>query len=88
MSLYLKYRCASNANEAQIARRESERRMTELKVENARLREYARALTNAITSYGCDLCPHEEGCYVETDLMGQGCKLRHELCELGIEMEE
>lgn len=58
----------------------------ELEGENAKLQALLLAFANTISDIGCDPCPYEGECYVETEPMRRGCQLYDELCELGIEV--
>jgi hypothetical protein len=59
-----------------------------LKAENAKLQVFSLAFANTISNIGCDPCPYEGECYVETEPMRRGCQLYDELRSLGIEVEE
>jgi hypothetical protein len=63
-------------------------RARELERENAKLQVFSLAFANTISNIGCDPCPYEGECYVETEPMRRGCQLYDELRSLGIEVEE
>ena len=56
-----------------------------LKAENAKLRKITRAHAVTLEGCGCDHCPHEECCDPETVPMRDGCRVRDELRELGVD---
>lgn len=64
-----------------------EKQANRLAAENGKLRKYALALVSVVEDHGCDHCPHAVGCDTETLPMRDGCKLRDELRELGIEVD-
>lgn len=57
-----------------------------LENENAKLRKIVRAHAAVLEDCGCDCCQYEENCDTETAPMGDGCRVRDELRELGIEV--
>jgi hypothetical protein len=56
-----------------------------VKAENAKLRKIARAHAATLEGCGCDHCPHEHDCDPETVPMRDGCRVRDELRELGVD---
>lgn len=64
-----------------------EKQANYLASEGGKLRKYALALVSVVEDHGCDHCPHTVGCDTETLPMHDGCKLRDELHELGIEVD-
>lgn len=60
-----------------------------LKLENAKLREYAESYAKAVECEGCGWCPYDMDavCDTETMPMRIGCKLYDELRELGMEVD-
>ena len=59
-----------------------------LRLENAKLRRLARYHAVAVEHCGCFHCPYyeDEDCPTETEPMREGCRLRSELRELGVEV--
>ena len=58
-----------------------------LTIDNEKMRMFALSLANVICDIGCDQCPYDDECFVETEPMRQGCQLYDELCSLGIEVD-
>lgn len=57
-----------------------------LRLENAKLREFAKMFAKVADEVGCDHCPYcdPDLCDEETDPMKDGCRLYDELRELGV----
>ena len=67
-----------------------QQRNHKLEAENAKLRRFARSYVVAVEDCGCHHCPYyeDEDCPTETEPVRDGCRLRSEMRELGVEEDE
>ena len=81
----MKLRCGEFVGLAYASDDELREFAEEILADNVKLRKIARAHAATLEGCGCDYCPHERDCDPETVPMRDGCRVRDELRELGVD---